>query len=68
MNMKLLKTLIISAAATMSLTSCSDWLDVNDDPNTPTEGAAPYYYRLAYMEFYTNHAYMMAAMAATQGV
>ena len=48
----------------MSLTSCSDWLDVNDDPNTPTEGAAPYYYRLAYMEFYTNHAYMMAAMAA----
>lgn len=61
--MKLFKTLILSIAAALPLSSCSDWLDVNDDPNTPTESAAPYYYRLAYMEFYTNHAYMMAAMA-----
>ncbi len=62
--MKFLKTLIISAAAGLSLTACNDWLDVNDNPNSPTDSAAPYYYRLAYMEFYTNHAYMMAGMAA----
>lgn len=62
--MKLLKTLILSAIAAVPLASCNDWLDVNENPNTPTEADAPYYYRLAYMEFYTNHAYMMAAMAA----
>lgn len=62
--MKIFKTLVLSVAASLSFASCSDWLDVNEDPNTPTESAAPYYYRLAYMEFYTNHAYMMAAMAA----
>lgn len=40
-----------------STTSCSDWLDINDSPNSATDAAAPYDKRLANIEFYTHHAY-----------
>ena len=37
--MKLLKSIILGVAgATMlSMTSCNDWLDVNDNPDTPSQ-------------------------------
>lgn len=41
----------------MLTTSCSDWLDINDSPNSATDAAAPYDKRLANIEFYTHHAY-----------
>ncbi len=55
--MKLNKSILAAGAALMLMTSCSDWLDVNNDPNTATDAAAPYDKRLAHIEFYTNHAY-----------
>ncbi len=55
--MKLNKSILAAGAALMLMTSCSDWLDVNNDPNTATDSAAPYDKRLAHIEFYTNHAY-----------
>lgn len=61
--MKLYKLLLATGAAMMMLTSCSDWLDVNDDPNNPTDAAAPYDKRLAHIEFYTHHAYYIGGQA-----
>lgn len=59
--MKLNKSILLGAAALlMTATSCNDWLDVNDSPNSPTDAAAPYSKRLAHIEFYTNHAYGIA--------
>ena len=59
--MKLLKSIILCGAAALSLTSCNDWLDVNDNPNTPSDAAAAYYQNLPHCQFYTNSAYMFAA-------
>ena len=39
--MKLNKSILAAGAALMLMTSCSDWLDVNNDPNTATDSAAP---------------------------
>lgn len=56
--MKLNKAILALGAALMfSTTSCSDWLDINDSPNSATDAAAPYDKRLANIEFYTHHAY-----------
>ena len=49
----------------LGLTSCNDWLDVNEDPNTPTNEAASYDKRLAHIQFYTNSAYQFATQPAT---
>lgn len=61
--MKLYKSILAAGAALMLMTSCSDWLDVNDNPNTATDSAAPYDKRLAHIEFYTNHAYYIGGQA-----
>ncbi|MCH5244994.1 MAG: SusD/RagB family nutrient-binding outer membrane lipoprotein [Muribaculaceae bacterium] len=53
--MKLNKSLILGVAGVMMLSSCNDWLDVNTNPNTPTDMSADYYQRLAHIEFYTSH-------------
>ena len=45
-----------------SFISCSDWLDVNVDPNTPTDQSATIENRLPHIQFYTNHAYQIASM------
>lgn len=49
----------------LGLTSCNDWLDVNEDPNTPTNEAASYDKRLAHIQFYTNSAYQFATQPAS---
>ena len=61
--MKLFKSMILcSVGALMTLFSgCSDWLDVNVDPENPTAGNATYDSRLAHIEFYTNSATQYAA-------
>lgn len=61
--MKLNKSILAAGAALMLMTSCSDWLDVNNDPNTATDSAAPYEKRLAHIEFYTHHAYYIGGQA-----
>lgn len=63
--MKLNKAILFGAASLFMLTSCNDWLDVNDSPNSPTDAAAPYDKRLAHIEFYTNHAYWFGGQPST---
>lgn len=47
----------------LMLTACSDWLDVNVDPNNPSDQIADYSRRLAHIEFHTNHAYFIGSQA-----
>ena len=48
------------AAAALGMSSCNDWLDVNTNPNTPTNEFASYYQRLPHCEFYMNDAQVFA--------
>ena len=59
--MKLFKSIILCglSVAALSLTSCNDWLDVNNDPNTPTSADASYSSRMTYMQHYSIAAYMI---------
>lgn len=61
--MKYIKSILLCGIclAAFSLTSCSDWLDVNTDPENPSSNSATYQSRLAHIEFYTNHAQQIAA-------
>lgn len=63
--MKLYKKLLLSLAACISFASCTDWLDINVDPNTPTAASAQYQNRLPWCQFYLSHGYMIAASNAT---
>ncbi len=65
--MKLIKSIILGSAALLaiSLTSCGDWLDCNIDPESPSAESATYQTRLAHIEFYTNHAYMIGSWRAS---
>lgn len=60
--MKVIKFIILSLAGLTSFTSCTDWLDVNVNPNTPTAESATVETRLAHCEFYMNSAYQFAGM------
>ena len=59
--MKFLKSIILCGLGVMalSLTSCNDWLDINEDPNTPSSAAASYTTRMTYMQHYSLAAYMI---------
>lgn len=57
--MKFFKVLMIAGVAALSLTSCNDWLDVNNDPNTPTSADASLNARCVYMQHYSIAAYMI---------
>ncbi len=61
--MKSIKAILMGSAALLafSMSSCSDWLDVNVDPVNPTSESATYQNRLAHIEFYTNHGSQFAA-------
>ncbi len=59
--MKLYKKLSLGMVACLSLVSCNDWLDINQNPNTPTSEDAAYYYRLPWNQFYLEHGYMITA-------
>lgn len=57
--MKLFKVLMIAGVAALSLTSCNDWLDINNDPNTPTSADASLNARCVYMQHYSIASYMI---------
>ncbi|MBQ0068781.1 MAG: SusD/RagB family nutrient-binding outer membrane lipoprotein [Bacteroidales bacterium] len=60
--MNFFKSMILCSVgvASLALTSCNDWLDVNTDPDSPSDAAALYYQRLAHIQFYTRDAQVFA--------
>ncbi len=52
----------------LSLTSCSDWLDVNTNPESPSAESATYQTRLAHIEFYTNSATQFGAWRSSMSM
>ncbi len=66
--MKIIKSMIIGLMGLASFTSCEKWLDVNVDPNTPTDQSATIVNRLPHIEFYTNDAYQFASMRTFMGM
>ncbi len=68
--MKSLKSIILCGlgVAMLSLTSCNDWLDVNVDPNNPTDKITSYDQRLAHIEFYTNSGLQFSAWRTTMAM
>lgn len=59
--MKIFSKILLGTAVALALTSCNDWLDVNTNPNTPSDGSAQYYQNLSHSQFYTNSACQFAA-------
>src|SRR5574344_518794 len=68
--MKYIKSIILCGVCvmTLSLVSCSDWLDVNTDPENPSSVSATYQSRLAHIEFYTNSATQFAAWRSSMSM
>lgn len=68
--MKLIKDIFLSCslAAAFSLVSCSEWLDVNTDPENPTLESAEYQLELAHCEFYTNSAQQFASWRSSMSM
>lgn len=68
--MKYLKSILLSGACLfgLSLTSCDNWLDINEDPENPTSDTAPYQSRLAHIEFYTNDATQFGAWRSSMSM
>ena len=60
--MKIFNKIMIGVAVLgmMSLASCNDWLDVNENPNSPTNTQTQYFTRLPWCQFYLNSAYQFA--------
>lgn len=59
--MKLYKKIILGIASCMSLSACTDWLDVNTNPNTPISTDAEFHQRVPWMQFYMEHIYHIVA-------
>ncbi len=68
--MKFLKSLILCGlgVAALSLTSCNDWLDVNESPDSPSSLDVAYEQRLAHIEFYTNRGLQFSAWRTTMAM
>ena len=51
--MKLFNKIILCGLGltALTLTSCNDWLDVNTDPDHPSDQIVSYEQRLAHLEF-----------------
>ena len=52
----------------LALASCSEWLDVNTDPENPSSESALFQNRLAHIEFYTNSANQFAAWRSSMSM
>ncbi|WP_291529586.1 SusD/RagB family nutrient-binding outer membrane lipoprotein [Bacteroides sp. UBA939] len=63
--MKLYKKIILGVAACVSLSACSDWLDVNTNPNTPISTDAQFHQRVPWMQFYMSQIYHIVAANST---
>lgn len=68
--MKSIKSLILCSFGllSLSLASCSDWLDCNIDPENPTSESAAFQTRLGHIEFYTNGATQFGAWRSTMSM
>ncbi|MCD8079109.1 MAG: SusD/RagB family nutrient-binding outer membrane lipoprotein [Bacteroides sp.] len=60
--MKNLKYIGCSLLFVLGLVSCNDWLDVNDNPNTPTQSEASVASRLPWIQHHCAYAYGSAGM------
>ena len=60
--MKKIFTLILSAFLLAGLTSCDDWLDINTNPNSPTNVTAPVHTRLPWLQYAYGYAYGNASV------
>lgn len=63
--MKLYKKILVGAACTLGLSACTDYLDVNKDPSSPTIEEAPYEQLIPWSQFYMNHIYFIAGQNAS---
>lgn len=63
--MKIYHSILIGLAATLGLASCNDYLDINNNPNTPTAEDASYEYRLPWCLHYTQAGYEIGASVDT---
>lgn len=54
--MKKIKKLLVCAFAGLMLTSCSDWLDVNENPNTPAQQAVSVSTLLPWVQYHLGYA------------
>lgn len=59
--MKLYRKLILGMTVCMSFSACTDWLDVNTNPNTPISTDAEFYQRMPWMQYYMSHIYHIVA-------
>ena len=55
--MKLLKSIVCCLAVSLAFSSCNDWLDINEDPNTPSSEYAQIQQLLPWCQHYVNYAY-----------
>ena len=63
--MKFIKSILICIAVIAGLSSCSKWLDVNIDPENPTDESAEYQLLLPHIEFYMGASYQMSGKIST---
>ena len=66
--MKYIKSILMAFVCVVALASCSEWLDVNVDPENPSAESALFQNRLAHIEFYTNSATQFAAWRSTMSM
>ena len=66
--MKYIKSILMTFVCVLALASCSEWLDVNVDPENPSSESALFQNRLAHIEFYTNSATQFAAWRSTMSM
>lgn len=68
--MKVFKSFIIGlmGVTMLSLASCNDWLDVNENPDSPSSLDVEYQQRLAHIEFYTNSGLQFSAWRTTMAM
>ena len=65
MTMKLYQSIIIGLAGMLTLNACDSYLDINDNPNTPTANTASYEYRLPWCLHYLQACYEIGASVDT---
>ena len=66
--MKYIKSILMAFVCVVALASCSEWLDVNVDPENPSAESALFQNRLAHIEFYTNSATQFAGWRSTMSM
>lgn len=63
--MKIYKSIFIGVLGIAALSSCSDYLDINTNPNTPSAESAEYQYRLPWCLHYSQAGYEIGAGVST---